>query len=82
MYIMDKPSMWEVYLHLAEFSYNNGHQSSLGMNPYRDSYDRECCTPISWHDPVYWIVLGMDMLKEMEKEVIRIEKKLNISHDW
>jgi hypothetical protein len=23
MYVMDKPSKWEDYLHLVEFSYNN-----------------------------------------------------------
>ena len=26
MYVMDKPSKWEDYLHLVEFAYNNGYQ--------------------------------------------------------
>ena len=26
MYVMDKPTKWDDYLHLEEFSYNNGHQ--------------------------------------------------------
>jgi len=26
MYVMDKSSKWEYYLHLVEFSYNNGYQ--------------------------------------------------------
>ena len=30
MYVMDKPTKWEYYLHLVEFAYNNGHQASLG----------------------------------------------------
>jgi IS30 family transposase len=25
MYVMDKPSKWEYYLHLVEFAYNNGY---------------------------------------------------------
>ena len=29
MYVMDKPTKWEDYLHLVEFAYNNGHQESL-----------------------------------------------------
>jgi hypothetical protein len=29
MYVMDMPSNWEHYLHLVEFSYNNGYQTSL-----------------------------------------------------
>jgi hypothetical protein len=27
MYVMDKPSKWDDYLHLVEFAYNNGYQS-------------------------------------------------------
>ena len=34
MYVMDKPTKWGDYLHLVEFSYNNGQQESLGMSPY------------------------------------------------
>ena len=26
MYVMDKPSKWEDYIHLVEFAYNNGYQ--------------------------------------------------------
>ena len=28
MYVMDKPSKWEDYLHLVEFAYNNGQQAA------------------------------------------------------
>ena len=41
MYVMDKPTKWEDYLHLVEFSYNNGHQATaLGMSPYEALYGR------------------------------------------
>ena len=40
MYVMDKPTKWEDYLHLVEFSYNNGQQVSLGMSPYEALYGR------------------------------------------
>ena len=32
MYVMEKPTKGEDYLHLVEFSYNNGHHASLGMS--------------------------------------------------
>jgi hypothetical protein len=32
MYVMDKPSKWEDYIHLVEFAYNNGYQESLNMS--------------------------------------------------
>jgi hypothetical protein len=40
MYVMDKPSKWEDYLHLVEFSSNNGYQESVKMNPFEELYGR------------------------------------------
>ena len=58
MYVMDKPSKWEYYLHLVEFAYNNVQQTSLGMTPYEALYGRRCSTPVTWDNPVKRIVLG------------------------
>jgi len=41
MYVMDKPSKWEDYLHLVEFEYNNGYQYSLIMIPFEALYGRK-----------------------------------------
>jgi hypothetical protein len=41
MYVMEKPSKWEDYLHLVEFSYNNGYQASLKMSPFEALYGRK-----------------------------------------
>ena len=38
MYVMDKSSKWDDYLHLVEFAYNNGHQASLGMVTFEALY--------------------------------------------
>jgi hypothetical protein len=40
MYVMDKPSKWEDYLHLVEFTKNNGYHTSLNMTPFEALYDR------------------------------------------
>jgi len=34
MYVMDKQSKWEDYLHLIEFLYNSGYQTSLEKSPF------------------------------------------------
>jgi hypothetical protein len=41
MYVMDQPSKWEDYIHLVEFSYNNGYQASLKMSPFEALYGRK-----------------------------------------
>jgi hypothetical protein len=46
MYLMDKPSKWEYYLHLVEFTYNNGYQESLKMSLFEALYGKNCNTPV------------------------------------
>jgi hypothetical protein len=41
MYVMDNPSKWDDYLHLVEFSYNNGYQDSMKMSPFEYLYGRK-----------------------------------------
>ena len=35
MYVMEKPTKWEGYLHLVEFAYNNRYQASSKMTHSR-----------------------------------------------
>jgi hypothetical protein len=42
MYVMNKSSKWKDYLHLVEFYYNNGYQTSLKMSPFEALYGRKC----------------------------------------
>jgi hypothetical protein len=66
MYVIDKPSKWEDYLNLVEFSYNNGYQASLKMSPFEALYGRKGNTLVIWEKPADRVVLGSVFLKEME----------------
>ena len=79
MYVMDKPTKWEDYLQLVEFSYNNGQHASLGMSLYEALYGRRCRTPVTWDNPVNRVVLGLELLNEMEQEVVKIRQNLKAS---
>jgi hypothetical protein len=81
MYVMDKPSRWEEYLHLVEFSYNNGYQASLKMNTFESLYGRRCNTLVSWDYPADGAIIGLDILKEMEEKMVKIKKNLKVAHD-
>jgi hypothetical protein len=69
VYVMDKPSKWEHYLHLVEFAYNNGYQTSLKMSPFKALYGRKCNTPVSWDNQADRTVVGPELLKEMEEQM-------------
>jgi hypothetical protein len=79
MYVMDKPSKWEDYLHLVEFSYNNGYQTSLKMNPFETLYGKKCNTPVSWDNSTDKEVIGTDFLREMEGKMLKIKQNLKVS---
>jgi hypothetical protein len=81
MYVMDTPSKWEDYMHLVEFSYNNGYQSSLKMSPFESLYGRKCNTPVSWDNPIDRVILGPELLKDMEDHMVKIKKNLNVAKD-
>jgi hypothetical protein len=69
MYVRTKLNKWEDYLHLVEFSYNNGYQSSAKLSPFKIMYDRKCTTPISWDNLADGLMVGPKMLQEMENMV-------------
>ena len=81
MYVMEKPTKWEDQLHLVEFAYNNGRQASLGMSSYEVLYGRRCRTPMNWDNPVNRVVLGPELVKEMEQEVVKIRQNLKVAQD-
>jgi hypothetical protein len=81
MYVMDKPSRWEDYLHLVEFGYNNGYQTSLKMSPFEALYGKKCNTLVSWDNPIDRVVVGPDLLMEMEEQMLKKNKKLKVAQD-
>jgi hypothetical protein len=79
MYVMEQPSKWEDYIHLADFSYNNGYQSSLKLSPFESLHGRKCNTPTSWDNAVDIEVIGPDLLKEMGEKMTKIKHNLKAS---
>eukprot|EP00253_Pinus_taeda_P017455 PITA_17455 len=71
-YVMQQPTKWEDYLHLVEFAYNNGYHTSFLMSPFEVFYGRKCRTPSSWSGLEDRMMLGPEMLKEMEELVKKI----------
>jgi hypothetical protein len=51
------------------------------MSPFEDLFGRQCKNPVNWSNPVDRITIGPDMLKEMEQQVIQINKSMKIAQD-
>lgn len=81
MFVMQQPHKWEDYLHLEEFSYNNGYHDSLGMSPFEVLYGRKCRVPTNYNSLDNRLTLGADMLTEMEDTVKKVRKNLKAAQD-
>ncbi|WMV24899.1 hypothetical protein MTR67_018284 [Solanum verrucosum] len=76
--ILDFGGSWDVYLPLAEFSYNNSFQSSIQMAPYEALYERRCRSPIGWFEVGEANVLAPDLVQETMDKVQLIRQRLLI----
>jgi hypothetical protein len=81
MYVMDKPSKWEDYLHFIEFAYNNGYQTSLKMSPFEALCGIKYNTLVSWDNPADRARVGPDLLREMVEQMIKIKQNLKVAQD-
>jgi len=81
MYVMHQQWKWEEYLPLFEFTYNNGYQELLRVSHCEAFYGWSCNTHITWSDPVNRVLIGLDMLADMEQEMQVIKKNLKATQD-
>ena len=51
------------------------------MSPYEALYGRRCRKLVTWDNPVNRVVLGLEFLKEMEQEVVKIRQNLKATQD-
>ena len=65
MYVMNNPTKWEDYLHLAEFACKNGYQTSTKMSPFEVLYGCKCRTPVTWDSPMDRLMLGPNLLMDL-----------------
>ena len=81
MYVMKNPTKWEDYLHLIEFEYNNGYHNSVKMSSFEVLYGWKCRTPVTWDSLVDQLMLGPDLLNDLEQLVTKVQVNLKEAQD-
>ena len=81
MYVMNNPMKFQDYLHFVEFPYNKRYHTSAKMIPFEVLYGRKCRTPVSWDSPMDRLMLGPDLLKDLEQLVTKVQMNLKEAQD-
>jgi hypothetical protein len=53
----------------------------LKMSPFEALYGRKCNTPVSWDNPIDRVIIGPELLREMEEKMVKIRKNLKVAQD-
>ncbi|GJT36349.1 putative reverse transcriptase domain-containing protein, partial [Tanacetum coccineum] len=80
-YVIDFVGSWDVYLPLAEFSYNNSYHSSIRCAPFEALYGRKCRSPILWAEIGESSLIGPELVQETTDKVVLIKEKLKAARD-
>ena len=78
---MDFRGHVEDYLHLAKFPYNYGYQNTTKMSLFEVLYGWKYRTPVTWDSPLDELMLGPDILKELEQLVTKVQLNLKEAQD-
>ena len=81
MYVMDQQEHWEEFLPLVEFAYNNSYQSTIKMAPFKFLYGRPCQTPLSWDWLEDSVLVGPEVIHEMEEKMQTIRQRIKEAQD-
>jgi hypothetical protein len=74
--VLSSRGLWESWLPLAEFAYNNSYQESIKMTPFEAMYGRKYRTPFNWVEPEERRFYEIDFVEEAEKKVNIIQQNM------
>ena len=80
-YVLEFGGNWEDLLALVEFTYNNSHQTTIGMSPYEALYGRKCRTTICLEEVQERKLLGHEMVQLTTDKVRVIKKRMKETQD-
>ena len=79
--ILDFKDGWVKYLSLAEFTYNNSYQASIGMTPFKALYGQKCRTPICWDEVGERKINNVELVEISSEKIRIIRERLKVAQD-
>ena len=78
---MEFQGSWKEHLALAEFTYTNSYQVSIGMTSFEALYSRKCRSPSYWTEVGKTEITGPDIVLETTEKIKLIQDRLKVAQD-
>ena len=72
---------WAEHLVLAEFTYTNGYQVSIGMEPFEALYGRKCKSLSCSTEVGETEIIGSNIVLKITKKIKLIQDRLKVAQD-
>ena len=79
--VLEFKGVWDEYIALLEFAYNNHFHSSIGMAPYEALYGRKCRSPLYWDKEGTTILEGPDIIQNAVDKIDIVKSRLKAVQD-
>lgn len=66
---------------MVKFAYNNYYQSTIGMAQFKALHGRPCQSPSYWLDNKDPVIVGLELIEQVVKQLELIDKKINDAQD-
>lgn len=77
--MLEQRGVWDNYLSLIEFTYNNSFHSSIEMTPFKVLYGSRCKTPLCLYECCASDVLGPEIMQQTSEKIMMIQEKMKVS---
>ena len=77
--IISSKGLWEKWLSLAKFSYNNSYQASIKMAPFEALYGQKCRICLNWIEPEQRRYYGIGFVTEAKEQVRIIQQHMKVA---
>lgn len=74
--VLDQRGVWDIYLSLIEFTYNNNFHLSIGITLFKGLYGWRCRTPLCWYELGENVVLRSKFFQQTNENIKMIQERM------
>ena len=77
--VLEQGGVWDSFLPLIKFTYNNSLHSSIGITLFEAFYYRSCMTHLCIYELGEGVMIGQEVIQQITENIKVIQEKMRVS---